>query len=163
MPRVFIAIGSNEGDRAAHVRTAREQMGKLPNTFVVAFSEVYETDPVGPVPQGRFLNAAAELNTQMKPEALLNGLRSIEAQTGRPPVAERIKWGPRTLDLDILLYDQRVVSSDSLVVPHPLMHERWFVLRPLADLDPEAVHPLLQMTVGELLKYVETGSDHARH
>ena len=154
MARVFIGIGSNVDDRAAHLALARLRLAQIERTRLVAFSPVYETDPVGPIPQGKYLNAAAELDTGLEPDPLLGSLRSIEAESGRPASDERIKWGPRTLDLDILLYDQRVISGDDLIVPHPLMHDRWFVLKPLSDLDALAVHPLLQMTVGELLKQV---------
>ena len=133
-------------------------------TRVVAVSPTYETDPVGAerfdVPglggsgQGRYLNAAAELSTGLLPEELLDGLQSIEAEAGRLPESQRRVWGPRPLDLDILLYGDLVVSDHRLSIPHPLLHERWFALRPLADLDPGVVHPLLQMTVGALLESV---------
>jgi 2-amino-4-hydroxy-6-hydroxymethyldihydropteridine diphosphokinase len=157
MAKVFVGVGSNLGDRAAHVQMARQHLGQVPGTCLMRFSGVYETDPIGPQPQDRYLNAAAELRTTLDPETLLAELIAIEILAGRPPLEQRKKWVPRTLDLDILLFDQRVVSNDRLIVPHPLMHERWFVLRPLADLDPHAVHPLLQMTVAALLRYVEQG------
>lgn len=152
--RVFVGIGSNLDDRDAYLDMARRRLEQMARTRLVAFSGVYETDPVGPIPQGRFLNAAAELQTDLDPVTLLRSLTKIETESGRPIGGERVKWGPRTLDLDILLYDQRVISSDDLVVPHPMMHERWFVLKPLCDIDTGVLHPLLQMTVGELLKYV---------
>jgi len=157
MARVFVGVGSNEGDRKSHLATAGEGLDRLPGTSV-AFSPVYETEPVGPVPQGRFLNAVAELQTTLSPQELLLALSSIEKAAGRPAPEERVKWGPRTLDLDILLFADTVISADDLVVPHPMMHDRWFVLKPLADLDAGAVHPLLQMTVGELLRHVEENS-----
>ena len=155
MPRVFIGIGSNEGDRQGFIDLARQELGRIDRTRLVAFSDTYETEPAGPIPQGPYLNAAAELDTALDPFDLLDVLTSIELLAGRPAPVQRVKWGPRTLDLDILLYGQRVISGDDLVVPHPMMHERWFVLKPLADIDPQAVHPVLEMTVGELLKYVE--------
>ena len=154
MARVFIGIGSNLGDRAAHLEHARQALAAMPQTHRVVFSPVYDTKPIGPIPQGRYLNAVALLETELDPYDLLDALNAIECETGRGPSLQRTKWGPRTLDLDILLYDQRVISSDELVVPHPMMHERWFVLKPLVDLDPDAVHPVLEMTVSELLKYV---------
>ena len=157
MTRVFIGIGSNVGDRRGHIELARRELAKLERTELRGFSPVYETEPVGPVAQGAYLNAAAELETRLDPFELLDGLAAIERQAGRLPQDKRVKWGPRTLDLDILLYGDRVISGDELVVPHPMMHERWFVLKPLTDLDPGAVHPLLEMTVGDLLKYVEKG------
>lgn len=157
MARVYIGIGSNVGDRHAHVDLARQALAALDRTELVAFSPVYETEPVGPLPQGAYLNAAAALDTELDPYDLLDALRSIEQQTGREPTERREKWGPRTLDLDILLFGDRVLSRDELIVPHPMMHDRWFVLKPLADIAPKAVHPLLEMTVEELLKYVEQG------
>ena len=155
MARVFVGIGSNEGDRQAHVRLAHERLTSLVRPGRASFSRIYETDPVGPVRQGRFLNTAAELQAELAPQALLAQLAAIEADTGRPSVGQRVKWGPRTLDLDLLLYDQRIIDSADLIIPHPLMHERWFVLRPLADLDPHLLHPVLKVTVAELLARIE--------
>lgn len=158
MALAYIGIGSNIGDRAAYLRLAQERLAGLDGTRLVAASRVYETEPVGPVPQGKYLNAVARLDTQLDPYELLDALEAIEQLADRPPRDERVKWGPRTLDLDILLYGKQVISNDELVVPHPMMHERWFVLKPLADLDAGAVHPLLQMTVGELLSYLDQGA-----
>ena len=154
MAQVFIGVGSNEGDRLAMLDQARQAMDRLAQTRLVQWSNVYETDPVSPVPQGKYLNAAAELDTQLTPSQLLNALDRIEREAGREPVERRMRWGPRTLDLDILLFGALVISRQDLVIPHPLMHERYFVLKPLADLAPGAVHPLLEMTVDELLKYL---------
>ena len=154
MAQVFIGVGSNEGDRLAMLDQARQAMDRLAQTRLVQWSNVYETDPVSPVPQGKYLNAAAELDTQLTPSQLLNALDRIEREAGREPVERRMRWGPRTLDLDILLFGALVISRQDLVIPHPLMHERYFVLKPLADLAPGAVHPLLEMTVDDLLKYL---------
>lgn len=154
MTQVFIGVGSNEGDRQAMLDLARETMNHLPKTRLVGWSNIYETDAVGPIPQGKYLNAAAELVTQLSPTELLNALERIEQEAGRPPLDRRIKWGPRTLDLDILLFGDLVVRQQNLVIPHPLMHERYFVLKPLADLAPGAAHPQLEMTVDELLQDV---------
>lgn len=151
MTQACIGIGSNVGDRHAHIAAVRAALPLIPETSLLAFSNVYETDPVGPMPQEKYLNAAALLETALPPGKLLQALRDIEARAGRPPVNQRVHWGPRTLDLDILLYGQQVISSSELTVPHPRMHERWFVLRPLADVAPEAVHPLLKKSVRELL------------
>ena len=158
MARVFIGIGANLGDRAANIELARRALAQLHQTKLVQFSKIYETEPVGPMPQEKYLNAAAELETRLDPYDLLDELAKIEATTGRTPLDKRIKWGPRTLDLDILLYDDRVISSDELVVPHPMMHDRWFVLKPLADLAPGIVHPTLEMTIADLLRDVEEKS-----
>ena len=155
MARAFIGIGSNLGDRPATLAATRQALSQLPQSTLTGWSQIYETAPVGPVPQGKYLNAAAALETALEPLVLLGHLSDIEERSGRLPQDQRIKWGPRTLDLDVLLYGDLVISKDELVIPHPLMHERWFVLKPLADLDAGVVHPLLEMTVGELLKYVD--------
>ena len=155
MAQVFIGIGSNQGDRQAYLQLARDTLGRLASTKLVSWSNVYETDPVGPVPQPEFLNAVAELATKLSPVQLLNELVEIEIQSGRGGLRTRVKWGPRTLDLDILLYDNLVISEDDLVIPHPHMHERWFVLKPLSDLAPDIIHPLLGKKVRELLVNVE--------
>ena len=154
MARAFIGVGSNVGDRSGYVDQARQSLAGLARTRLVGFSSVYDTAAAGPVAQGRFLNAAAELETEFDPFELLEALTEIERQSGRAPADKRVKGEPRTLDLDLLLYDDRVILTDTLSVPHPLMHERWFVLKPLADLAPEAVHPIMQVTVGALLKEV---------
>lgn len=152
MARAFVGVGSNVGDREAHLARARAGLASLPDTQLVGWSRVYETDPVGPVAQARFLNAAAELATTLGPRDLLAGLRGIEREAGREPGDRRVRWGPRTLDLDILLYDDLVLQEADLVVPHPRMHERAFVLRPLVDLDPGVLHPALARTAAELLR-----------
>lgn len=155
MTRVFIGIGSNVGDRQGYMDLARRELSQLPQTRLVRFSSIIETAPVGPVAQGAFFNAAAELETSLDAFTLLDALAAIEVKAGREPRPTRVKWGPRTLDLDILLFGDQVISQDELVVPHPMLHERWFVLKPLAELDPNIVHPLLEMRIGELLKYLE--------
>ena len=155
MATAFIGVGSNLGDRAGYIDLARQSLAELPGTRLAGFSTVYETAAAGPVAQGDFLNAAAELDTQLDPFELLEALAGIERGGGRPATEPRVKWGPRTLDLDILLYGDQVISTAALVVPHPLMHERWFVLRPLAELAPGALHPVLRKTAGEMLRDLE--------
>jgi 2-amino-4-hydroxy-6-hydroxymethyldihydropteridine diphosphokinase len=128
--RAFLSLGSNLGDRWAHLR---EAVAGLPD--VVAVSPVYETEPVGgPAGQGPFLNAVVELDTELSPRDLLEVARRLEAAAGRRRVEHH---GPRTLDVDVLLVGDVVVDEPDLVVPHPRMHERRFVLRPLADLAPD--------------------------
>lgn len=163
MARVFVSIGSNLGNRRYHVDFAEKHLSDLPKTRLLGVSPVYETDPVGPIGQDKFLNAVAELESDLDPHDLLDHLNQIEQTAGRAELSQRLKWGPRTLDLDILLYGDRVISTDNLIVPHPLMHERWFVLKPLSDLSPATVHPLLEMTVGELLHYIEDPDNTEQH
>lgn len=149
--RVFIGLGSNVGNRSEHLARAREALTLIDRTQLIAFSDVFETAPVGPVDQGAFLNAAAELSTELEPIELLDALRDIEAKEGREPESKRQRWGPRTLDLDILLFGNRAIETQRLHVPHPSMHERRFVLEPLADIAPDAIHPTLAKTIAELV------------
>lgn len=159
MARVFIGIGSNVGHREGHLRVAQAELRQLSATRHVALSSTYETDPVGPVDQGKFLNAVAKIETDLPPDPLLTELGRIEATAGREPESQRHHWGPRTLDLDLLLYDERSMKTDRLVVPHPHMHERWFVLKPMCDLAPNALHPTLGVTMQELLETLERQSN----
>lgn len=150
----FVALGSNLGDRKAHLRAALAAIANLPGVAEVQPSEFYETAPVGPQDQGPFLNAAARVKTTLAPEVLLRELLALENRLGRPPRDERQHWGPREIDLDLLLFDDRVLNLPGVTVPHPRMHERWFVLRPLCDIAPDVVHPILKQTVRDLLDAV---------
>ena len=149
MATVYIGIGSNLGNREDNIRTAVSYMGSIRGVMVRRCSPLHETEPEGGPPQGRFLNAAAELLTNLSPHDLLDELQEIEEQLGRVRTEH---WGPRTIDLDILLYGDQTIFSDDLRVPHPLMHERAFVLEPLAEIAPQAVHPASGLTVDELWK-----------
>lgn len=139
LERVFVGLGANLGDPRATLARALEDLARLPQTRLVAASPLYRSAPVdarGP----DFLNAVAELSTTLEPRDLLLALQAIEQTHGR----ERpYRHAPRTLDLDLLLYGQRVIDEPGLTVPHPRLHERAFVLRPLADLAPEFEHPRL--------------------
>jgi 2-amino-4-hydroxy-6-hydroxymethyldihydropteridine diphosphokinase len=133
--RAYLAIGSNLGDRWAYLRFALGALAGLDPDLVV--SAVYETDPLGgPADQGAYLNAVARLETDLSPRGLLAFAQSIEADAGR---VRRERWGARTLDVDIVATDGPPVDEDGLVVPHPRMAERAFVLSPLEDVDPAAV------------------------
>lgn len=134
----YVGVGSNLGDSRARVLAAFEALARLPDTRLVARSRLYRTRPFGPVAQGDFINAAAGLLTQLPPEALLAHLRRIEAEAGRVR-AER--WGPRTLDLDLLVHGAERVATAELTVPHPGIAERGFVLAPLADIAPSLAIP----------------------
>ena len=142
-----IALGSNLGDRTAHMALARGELDRLPRTRLVAFSSLHETEPVGPGEQGRYLNAAALLETDLPPRDLLNHLLRIEQLAGR---VRGEKWGPRTLDLDLLLYDDRIIDEPGLHVPHPRLHERAFVLGPLNEIGPQLRHPLLRKSIADI-------------
>jgi 2-amino-4-hydroxy-6-hydroxymethyldihydropteridine diphosphokinase len=144
--RVFIGLGANLGHAARTLQRAAEQIGRLPTTRLVKLSSFYVTAPVdaaGP----DYTNAVAEITTELQPAALLHALLGIEAEHGRQ---RPHRHAPRTLDLDLLLYGQRISEDPALTLPHPRMHERAFVLRPLLDLAPTLVHPLLGRLDGRL-------------
>jgi 2-amino-4-hydroxy-6-hydroxymethyldihydropteridine diphosphokinase len=134
----FIGIGSNLGDREANLRKAVELVSEEDGIHVVAVSEIRETEPAGPVEQGPFLNGAVRIETDLAPRELLERLLAVEQRLGR---VRRERWGPRTIDLDLLLYGDDVVDEPSLTVPHPRLHERRFALEPLSDLAPSLEIP----------------------
>lgn len=138
MSRAVIGLGANLGDPAAQLRVAIAAIGRLAGTRVLAVSSFYRTAPVGYAAQPDFVNAAVAIDTALEPRALLEALKAIEAAAGR---ARSFKDAPRTLDLDILLYDARVSDEPGLTLPHPRMHERAFALAPLVEIEPEAVVP----------------------
>lgn len=145
--RVFVSLGTNLGDRGAHLARALGALASLPGTRVAALSPIFETDPVGPPPQGPYLNAVVELETSLAPRALLEALLAIERDAGRTRGA---RDAARTLDLDLLLYGDRVIEEPGLVVPHPRLAERCFVLEPLVALAPALRHPTLGAALSAL-------------
>lgn len=150
----YIGLGSNLGDRELKLLMAVAELGKLPGTRVTGVSQFYETEPVGGVPQDNFYNAAARIATTLSPFLLLDELKRIETEVFQRKTEKR--WGPRSMDLDILLYGELVLDSDRLTIPHPRLADRRFALQPLADLDPDLVHPVLGKSVAQLLAALTT-------
>lgn len=145
----YISLGSNIGDRELNLLRAVAEIGKLSGSKITALSGFYETAPVGP-PQDTYFNAAVRLETDLEPAELLTELLRIETD-----VFERkrdVHWGPRRIDLDILLFDDLTIDSPELTIPHPRLHERRFALAPLKEIAPGIMHPRLRKTVTQLLR-----------
>src|SRR5262245_29569914 len=134
----FLGIGSNLGDREENLRRAVELLSEEDGIDVAAVSQIRETDPVGPVEQGPFLNGAVRIETDLGPRELLERLLAVEQRLGR---VRRERWGPRTIDLDLLVYGDEGVDEPGLTIPHPRLHERRFALEPLTDLAPSLEIP----------------------
>ncbi|MCR9094677.1 MAG: 2-amino-4-hydroxy-6-hydroxymethyldihydropteridine diphosphokinase [bacterium] len=149
--RVYVALGANLGDREATFSAAIAALEREPDLRLVAASGVYETPPLGPPGQAPYLNAVVALHAWLSPIALLERLQAIEAALGRIRGPEAVRWGPRALDLDLLFFGDRCVSLPALEVPHPRLHERAFVLVPLADVAPALVHPVRGGSVEAML------------
>jgi 2-amino-4-hydroxy-6-hydroxymethyldihydropteridine diphosphokinase len=143
--RVFLGLGSNQGDRRENLARALQLLGK--EITIVRTSSIYETEPVGYLDQDWFLNAVCQAQTDRGPRDLLELANRVEQALGR---VRDIHWGPRTLDVDILLYGDRIVDEPDLQIPHPRLAERGFVLTPLSELAGELIHPTLGLTIAEL-------------
>ena len=147
MSTVFVGIGSNLGNRIENCSNAIRKISDFAS--VSAISSIYETQPVGYEDQHDFINCAVKIETNLSPYDLLLSLQSIEDTSGR----ERIqKWGPRIIDLDILFYNDLVIDSDELTIPHPRAHLRRFVLEPLSEIAPDLIHPVLKVSISKLLE-----------
>lgn len=143
----YIGLGSNLGDKKANCRKAIEILAE--SCRVVRTSALYCTEPIGNTDQDDFVNAVVEIETGLSPEALLDQCRSIEEELGR---VRTVRWGPRTIDVDILLVGSVMIETPELTIPHPLLHTRRFVLVPLCEIAPQAFHPKLQKTANDLLR-----------
>jgi 2-amino-4-hydroxy-6-hydroxymethyldihydropteridine diphosphokinase len=145
--RAYVALGSNLGDRARNLFFARAHLEAEKSIEVVAASRIWETEPVGPAGQGAYLNAVVGLDVCIPPRALLERLLDIERIAGRDREREAVRWGPRIVDLDLLLYGSITLREPGLEIPHPRLHERRFVLEPLCEMASSLVHPSLGGTM----------------
>jgi 2-amino-4-hydroxy-6-hydroxymethyldihydropteridine diphosphokinase len=153
--RAFIGIGTNLGDRARNYQQAILRIAALPETRVVRQSSIYETEPVGEI-KGTFLNGVIEIETAMAPQDLMRRLLAVERAMGRkrpagPKPGNRNRRRARPIDLDLLFFNQEVIDTPSLTIPHPRLHERRFVIAPMAELAPALIHPRFGKTISELL------------
>ena len=142
---VYLSLGSNLGDREANLRTAIEKLGEFGN--IAAISSFYETEPVEVTAQPWFLNCAVKLDTEKMPRQLISAILALEQSMGRQRKQQK---GPRTIDIDVLLFGSSVIEIPSLTIPHPHLHERRFVLEPLAEIAPDARHPIYKRSMREL-------------
>jgi dihydroneopterin aldolase/2-amino-4-hydroxy-6-hydroxymethyldihydropteridine diphosphokinase len=149
---VYLSFGSNMGNREEHIQKALKSLGEIPECRVNRISEIIETKPYGGVEQGDFLNGCLQLDTMLTPLELLEKLHRIEREAGRE---RKVRWGPRTLDLDILFYDRELIETESLVIPHIDLEHRYFVLKPLAEIAPNLRHPISKKTVSQMLRAVQ--------
>jgi len=149
MHTVYLGLGSNQGDKCRHLRQGMQALERLQAVTITAVSKFYLTAPVGYLQQDWFLNAVLQIHTGVRPLYLLQQLKMLETDGGREKTP--IRFGPRPIDLDLLLYDQQIIDTPALIIPHPRMHKRRFVLQPFCDINPEVIHPILNVTVSDLL------------
>ncbi len=146
---VFIGLGSNVGNRQDNLKKSIEHLRKNSDIAIIAVSLQYDTEAFGYKEQPRFLNAVMKITTTLDPYALLNELKKTERLMGRK---NGKRWGPRIIDLDILFYSNQVIECKELTIPHPNLHMRWFVLKPMSDIEPDFEHPIFQKTMRQLLE-----------
>ena len=146
---VFISIGSNMGDKIAVCEKAVEHIDSSLNMSLLAVSKYYKTEPVDYLDQDWFVNLAVKIKTDISPENLLQQLKNIEKLLGTQK--KYIRFGPRILDLDIIFYDNIIIDTENIQIPHPRMHKRRFVLKPISDIEPDFIHPIIKISVKKLL------------
>jgi len=151
----YIAMGSNLGDRHAYFARASELIAQLPQTTIECRSSIIETEPVGPGDQGAYLNGVVMVSTRLSPSELLEALLWIESSMGRDR-ANEVRWGPRVIDLDVLVFGEQIIDEPGLSIPHPRLHTRVFVLEPLCELAPDLRIPGYEKTPREMLGVLES-------
>lgn len=149
MPKSYLGLGSNIGDRISFIENALTEISKIPDTKVVKMSSVYETEPWGEIRQDDFLNSVIEIDTKLDAAILLKELKEIEKKLGRNKTA---KWSEREIDIDLLFYGIEIIENDVMNVPHLQIENRRFVLFPMAEIAPDFIHPVLKKSISELLK-----------
>lgn len=146
----YISVGSNIGDKLANCLNGITSLVKASQSRILKQSRIYVTEPVDYADQDWFVNIAVQLETSLDPFQLLDHIENIQQSAGR--IEDPVRFGPRILDLDIILFDDRIIESERLVIPHPRMHKRRFVLKPICDIDPSIIHPVLKEEMQYLLK-----------
>ncbi len=149
MTKIYEGLGSNLGNKRENIIRAIDRLDAYEGIHVKETSGFYDTTPVGGPPQPDYVNCAIGLETWLEPQTLLKEFKNIEIALGRKP---GVRWGPRVVDLDVLLYGDRIVNDHNLIIPHERMHERVFVLAPLCEISPDIKHPVLGISVSELLE-----------
>lgn len=152
MNKVFLSIGSNEGNRLKNILLSIIKISQLENTFIENISSVYETEPYGVKEQNSFLNLVILIQTKLSPRELFENLKMIENDIGR---IDRGRWQPREIDIDILFYDKLIMNEEDLQIPHADLHNRIFVLEPFCEIEPELIHPVLGKSIKELFLQLE--------
>lgn len=150
MSVAYIGLGSNIGDRIGYIQQAHKLLSDTEGITVIDCSSLYETEPYGYKDQEWFVNATLKIETTLEAHVLLKNCHRIEKQLGRVRHPEMPQWGPRTIDLDILLYDETVIATDNLQIPHPRLHLRAYALVPLLELDPDLIHPIIGKSILDL-------------
>lgn len=152
MSTIYIGLGSNLGNKKENIQQALKLLNEIEGISVIKISSFYETEPVGYEDQDWFINAVVQIETLFPPQELLKIFKNIEQKLGRE---KSLRWGPRKIDLDILFYDNIIYKTDDLEIPHPRLHERAFVLVPLAEIDKELMHPVYNKSISDLLSELD--------